>query len=160
VSALVFLVTLAVSGAGFGTDQTAPARTTTPRSYDTPEQTQKKIIELAKWALAHPRDADRPVYQSKEYWNRVVAIVEAREPRPISYVDYKALETGSAYIPGKGEWFATVVLQLGLRYQERSRTSLEGDEIVVYQWMNEDGSNVAATFRDDRLVSKTQIGLK
>lgn len=36
----------------------------------------------------------------------------------------------------------------------------EAAQIVAYTWMNGDGSNVVAVFRNDQLITKAQSGLK
>jgi hypothetical protein len=134
-------------------------------AYDTPEQTKKKLFDLAVWSTdaqvaGHERDKNFYIYDTKEYADRVVAIVQKRQPRPISYDDYTSLETSGSDITELGEWFWSVVLKLGLKFQEMSRTSIGPVETVIYQWKNPDGSNVVGTFQNHRLVSKAQRGLK
>ena len=43
---------------------------------------------------------------------------------------------------------------------EVSRNNIAGYLTVMYQWENADGSNMNAMFQNDRLVSKSQAGLK
>jgi hypothetical protein len=45
--------------------------------------------------------------------------------------------------------------------QEMSRVELPGTpSTIMYSWQNADGSNMNATFQDDKLVTKAQFGLK
>lgn len=44
--------------------------------------------------------------------------------------------------------------------QLASQTSLDGDENEMYEWINDDGSNMNITFEDGKVNTKTQIELK
>jgi len=57
--------------------------------------------------------------------------------------------------------YNAAVRLLGQQYgTEISRTMIGGTTTVMYQWQNDDGSNMTAMFQNDRLVSKSQFGLK
>jgi hypothetical protein len=71
---------------------------------------------------------------------------------PLSLYDYEHLHDGMSY---PAVCFA--LLHYG---KEASRVSLGGTTTVMYQWINPDGSNMNATFQDDRLVAKAQFGLR
>jgi hypothetical protein len=49
---------------------------------------------------------------------------------------------------------------IGTDGEEMSRATFAGMTSVVYTWKNRDGSNMVATFQDDRLVTKAQFGLQ
>ncbi len=148
--------------------QTKPAKPSAKRAtqtYDTQERTEKKICDLAVWSLeaqvaGRERDSSYLVYETNEYMEKVVAILQKRRPQPIGYEDYQSLETSGSDITDKGEWFANVVLNLGLKFREVSRTSSGPIETIIYEWKNANGSHVVGTFQNRRLVGKAQTGLK
>jgi hypothetical protein len=66
---------------------------------------------------------------------------------------YSQLETGISYER------ATEII--GISGTERAKTELEGlPTTVIYGWDNPDGSNILATFQDNKLTTKAQAGLK
>lgn len=76
----------------------------------------------------------------------------------ISLADFERLETGMDY--------SAACLALHANGQELARCRYAGEpdviepiETVVYGWINADGTNVCATFQNDRLISKWQTGL-
>jgi len=78
--------------------------------------------------------------------------------RPISLAEFERLETGMDY--------SAACLALHASGQELTRCRFAGEsgviepiEIVVYGWINADGTSVSATFENDKLVSKAQAGL-
>jgi hypothetical protein len=48
---------------------------------------------------------------------------------------------------------------LGRDGEETARSQAGGATTVVYQWKNENGSNMSATFQDGELTTKAQAGL-
>ncbi len=159
---VLLMLVLGATSNGFSQTK-APAKPAP--AYDTPEQTKQKEHDLAVWTVntqiaGHQRDPTFYVYVTKEYMEKVVAILQKRKPRPITYEDYENLETTDSDVSGQGQWFSETVLHLGLHYREMSRTSTDSIDLVTYRWQNPDGSSVVATFRNQRLVSKTQNGLK
>jgi hypothetical protein len=77
---------------------------------------------------------------------------------PVSLAGFERLETGMDY--------GAACLALGAAGQELTRSRFAGEpgviepiETVVYGWINTDGTNVWATFQNDKLVSKGQSGL-
>jgi hypothetical protein len=136
------------------------AESPSPSAYDTAEETEDKIYDLSLWVLENLVDLHRPPNDTKEYMDKVVAILERRPPRPVTFDDYQLLATTNADATGKGEWVADVFLKLGLSGKQTSRTTIGGDaEISVYEWKNADGSRIVATFANRRLIAKTQSGL-
>ena len=129
--------------------------------YDTAEETESKIYDLSVWALMNTADLNHPANDTKEYMDKVVAILERRPPRPTSLEDYESVLTNNADATRKGEWLADAFLKLGLNGKQTSRTAIGGDtEIAVYEWTNADGSNVVGVFANRRLISKRQSGLQ
>ena len=56
--------------------------------------------------------------------------------------------------------YSKVAITIGVNGEELSRTSGDGVILTTYRWVNHDGSNLIATFQNDKLVSKAQFGLK
>jgi hypothetical protein len=76
----------------------------------------------------------------------------------LSFTDFERLETGMDY--------GAACLALGVAGQELSRCRFAGApgviepiETVVYGWINADGTNVCATFQNDKLIAKSQSPL-
>ena len=59
-----------------------------------------------------------------------------------------------------GMCYSKVAITIGVNGEELSRTSGDGVILTMYRWVNHDGSNLIATFQNDKLVSKAQFGLK
>jgi hypothetical protein len=60
----------------------------------------------------------------------------------------------------KGMSYREVRDVIGFAGEEMSRSTVGGIETVMYSWANPDGSNMNATFQDDRMEMKAQFGLK
>ena len=58
-----------------------------------------------------------------------------------------------------GMTYAQVRAIVGAVGEEQSRTTLGGITTVMYAWTNADFSIMAAMFQDNKLVSKSQVGL-
>jgi hypothetical protein len=58
-----------------------------------------------------------------------------------------------------GESYESCVYVIGAPGEEISRSDFAGNTTVTYSWKNANGSNMIATFQNDRLVSKAQSGL-
>jgi hypothetical protein len=77
----------------------------------------------------------------------------------ISIADFERLETGMDY--------SAACLALHASGQELARCRFNGEpgvvepiEIVVFGWINADGTSVSATFQNDKLISKSQTNLR
>jgi hypothetical protein len=87
------------------------------------------------------------------------AIARIADPgHKVSFADFERLATGMTY--------GDSCLALHANGQELARCRFAGEpgviepiETVVYGWINADGTNVCATFQNDKLVSKEQSGL-
>lgn len=77
---------------------------------------------------------------------------EYQKSMGLTYKAYLYLETNMSY--------ENVRDIFGFNGKEQSESSLSDIKTVIYQWQNDDGSNVIVTFQNDRLVSKAQAGLK
>ncbi len=73
--------------------------------------------------------------------------------------DYDRIADGMSY--------RQVAAIIGSQGEEMSRNKIEGVpgvmesvETVMYVWQNEDGTNMNAMFQNDRLMQKSQFGLK
>lgn len=69
----------------------------------------------------------------------------------VTMAEFSSLQNGMTY--------QDAVRIIGAPGEEISRTDL-GITTVMYQWKNNDGSNMNATFQGGTLVSKTQLGLR
>jgi hypothetical protein len=131
------------------------------RRYDTPQETEKKLYDLSVWTIQQQRiRSDRPIFDSVEYLQRVIEILDNRRPKTITLADFQSLDPNETDEFGRGPWLNVVILKLGLKYKEMSRTDEGGADIVVYRWTNPNGSTLDATFRNRRLVNTSQSGLK
>jgi hypothetical protein len=65
---------------------------------------------------------------------------------------YDRIQTGMTY--------SEVTTTLGRDGQELSRNELAGIVTVMYQWTNEDGSNMNILLQNGRVVQKAQFGLR
>lgn len=77
----------------------------------------------------------------------------------VTYDKYNKIENGMSY--------SHVVKILGYEGEELSRSKFDGvpgvtESIttIMYQWVNDNGSNMNAMFQNDKLVNKAQFGLK
>lgn len=76
----------------------------------------------------------------------------ARPPAHVTQANYERLAHGMSYAE------AAQILGPGT---EISRADLGGVTTVMYRWRaGTDGANMNATFQDDQLVSKAQMGLR
>jgi hypothetical protein len=116
---------------------------------------------LSVWTIQQQRIRnDQPVYESVEYLQRVIEILDNRRPKTITLADFQSLDPNESDEFGRGPWLNVVILKLGLKYKEMSRTDDAGADVVVYRWTNSNGSTLDATFRNRRLVAKSHSGLK
>lgn len=81
------------------------------------------------------------------------------QKQTISLSAYQRIQTGMSCLECE--------IIIGSRGIESSRNRIEGVpevmesiDTVVYQWINDDGSNMNAIFQNDKLVQKAQFGLK
>jgi hypothetical protein len=138
---------------------TSPQQPT--RRYDSPEQTEKKLYDLSVWTIEQQNvRRDRSIFDTVEYLQRVIEILDSRRPKPITLADYQSLDPIEVDSFGRGAWLNVVILKLGLGYKELSRSDEGGLDTVVYRWTNPNGSTLDATFQNRRLASKSQSGLK
>jgi len=77
----------------------------------------------------------------------------------ITYDEYLRVQNGMTY--------KQVFNIIGVKGQETGRNFLDGVpgvmdsiETVVYQWINNDGSNAIVMLLNDKVVQKSQFGLK
>jgi len=77
----------------------------------------------------------------------------------VTFAEYNQIENGMSY--------RQVVGIIGAEGEEMSRNKIEGvpgvvetTETVMYQWKNNNGSNMNAMFQNDKLMQKAQFGLK
>jgi hypothetical protein len=77
----------------------------------------------------------------------------------VTYSEYKSIRDGMTY-----QEVSSIIGQPG---EETARNRMEGTpgvmepiETVIYQWSNPDGSNMSATFQNNKLVQKAQAGLR
>lgn len=77
----------------------------------------------------------------------------------VTYSEYSRVQNGMSY--------DEVVSIIGERGREVSRGHTEGVpgvmedlDTVMYDWVNNDGSNMSAMFQNDRLMNKAQFGLE
>jgi hypothetical protein len=95
----------------------------------------------------------RPVERSRPAATRPAPPPEPAAPRAVVARDeYARVQDGMAY--------SDVRSIIGADGEELSRVTLAGTTTIVYTWKNRDGSNMVATFQDDRLVTKAQFGLQ
>lgn len=72
--------------------------------------------------------------------------------QPITRLQFELLHDGISY--------REACSLLGRPGVEISRSSFAGYVTVMYQWQNDNYSNMNAMFQNDRLVTKAQAGLK
>ena len=77
----------------------------------------------------------------------------------ITFDEYQQIQNGMSY---RG-----VVQIIGNEGEELSRNTIDGVpgvmesvETIMYQWVNNNGSNMNAIFQNDKLMQKAQFGLK
>jgi hypothetical protein len=70
----------------------------------------------------------------------------------INLAKFKDIRSGMTY--------AQAELVIESPGEEQSRTDLAGYNTVIYAWRNDDGSNAILMFQNNKLVSKSQFGLK
>ena len=71
----------------------------------------------------------------------------------LNLIKYNNLRSGMTY--------SEAVITLGKSGTETSRVEIPNTPLtILYIWQNPDGSNLNATFQDDKLVTKAQFGLK
>lgn len=74
------------------------------------------------------------------------------DPSRISLVQYGMLSDGMSY--------ADAVRLLGSAGTEVSSNNIGGSQTVMYQWKSGNLAGMNATFQHDKLVSKSQFGLR
>ena len=87
------------------------------------------------------------------------ALQEAQKYAPIiTYEDYKQINNGMSY--------RHTCLIIGFAGKESARNSIDAIpgvmdsvETIVYEWHNNDGSNINVVFQNDKLIQKAQYGL-
>ncbi len=77
---------------------------------------------------------------------------EKKEDRTVTKEEYDKLKTGMSY--------KEVVKIIGFEGEEMSQNEVGGTKTVMYMWQNPDGSNMNAMFQNDKLIQKSQFGLK
>jgi hypothetical protein len=154
---VILLTALAATAAQGQTPPRGEETSATDRAspYDTPPQTEAKRAALAQWATRHS-SKERPAAGRKEYAARALEILKGLPPHRITYDMYTRLATDDQHV----NFLPNAWLTFGNLPDEISRTLRPGQEVVVYQWKNADGSNVLGTFRNGHLVSKAQAGLR
>jgi hypothetical protein len=163
ISVIALLLGAAVAAAQPSTRIDGSATRHTPTTYDTPQQTQAKLDALFDWELSYTYQnglsrvpsylgADPLNQAGLAYKAKAIEILARWRPHRITYEMYEALE--DSYMDGKGLVLCSAWLKLGAVPVELSRTSIGDDVLAVYQWRNPDG------FANNRLVSKTQVGLR
>ncbi len=77
----------------------------------------------------------------------------------VTFDEYKRIKNGMSY--------SEVVQIIGDEGEEMSRNKMDGVpgvmesiETVMYQWVNNNGSNMNAIFQNNKLIQKAQFGLK
>ena len=77
----------------------------------------------------------------------------------VTFEEYNKIANGASY--------TQVVEIIGSEGEERSRNEIDGIpgvmdpiETIMYEWVNENGSNMNALFQNNKLGSKAQFGLK
>lgn len=77
----------------------------------------------------------------------------------VSFDSYNKIQNGMSY--------KNVVAIIGAEGEEMSRSKMDGVpgvmasiETTMYQWVNDNGSNMNAMFQNDKLMQKAQFGLK
>ena len=74
------------------------------------------------------------------------------ENKLVTKEKYDKLKTGMSY--------EEVVKIIGWEGEEMSQNEVGGTKTVMYMWQNPDGSNMNAMFQNDKLIQKSQFGLK
>lgn len=82
----------------------------------------------------------------------VTRVVPPAEPPVVNLFEYESLRPGMTY--------AQVVAAVGADGTEIARVRRQGVERTQYSWVNPDGSKMTATFRDRKLTTKVQNGLR
>jgi type II secretory pathway pseudopilin PulG len=78
--------------------------------------------------------------------------LEELETDVVTKAEYDRLTPGISYSEARSI--------IGASGEELSRVEIPGAPVtVVYSWQNKDGSNMNATFQDDKLTVKAQFGL-
>lgn len=84
---------------------------------------------------------------------------ETDEPEPepelndeVTMEKYNQIKSGMSY--------EKVVEIIGFEGEELSQSDVAGFKTIMYQWVNDDGSNMNATFQNNKLQTKAQFGLK
>lgn len=100
----------------------------------------------------------RRIYSTKPEAGFVMPSISIAEPI-VTFNEYKLIQTGMSY--------EEVTLIVGAGGEELSRNKIDGIpgvmesvETIMYQWVNDNGSNMNAMFQNDKLVQKAQFGLK
>jgi len=78
--------------------------------------------------------------------------VPSQSKHSITKALYNRIQTGMTY--------SEVVTILDQNGQELSRTEIAEIMSVMYQWVNEDGSNMNIIFQNDKVIQKAQFGLR
>ncbi len=79
-------------------------------------------------------------------------LTEDGAPPTVTLAEYEQIRDGMSY--------AQVTVIIGAAGQEMGRSDLAGYTTVIYGWSNPGGSNMNATFQNERLVNKAQSGLR
>jgi len=74
------------------------------------------------------------------------------QPSRITLSQFMKIEDGMSY--------QAIARLLGRDGTELSRSNLGGASTVIYQWQNDDLSNMNAMFQNGQLISKAQFGLR
>lgn len=88
-------------------------------------------------------------------WLTIVALAALAgcgEPDTVTKAEYDSLTDGASY--------SAATAAIGAQGEELSRNNLAGTVTVMYAWKNADGSNMNAMFQNDKLIQKSQFGLK
>lgn len=100
-------------------------------------------VEVDLPAPAEPAAAALPL---------VSRVVPPEEPPLVNLFEYQSLRPGMTY--------AQVAAAIGADGTEISRLRRQGVERAQYSWVNANGSKMTATFRDRKLTTKVQSGLR
>ena len=99
------------------------------------------------------------ILEDKLYEEEAFLLNRKSEHPFVTYYEYKRIQTGMSY--------KQVVAIIGVEGEEISRSKMDGIpgvmesiETVMYQWLNNNGSNMNAMFQNDKLIQKAQFGLK
>lgn len=126
--------------------------TSAPRPYAQNRQHAREVRERRQ-AAAEARAAERLAADPERQAEREARARAARiDHSTVTLAEYSELEDGMSY------WGAVVVI--GFDPVEISRVSMPGGVTRTVQWMNDDGSSATASFRNDYLIQKLQVGLR